>query len=71
VLKVQQGGNQLPSAAVLSAGATRELARHFAQLRRSEPGTESRATALVYLTEAILKLMQGDIRREPRQPEMP
>jgi hypothetical protein len=59
-LKVVDGGNRAPGTVQLSAGSTRDLARLFAQLRRSDPGTDSRATALIYLTEAILKFMQND-----------
>jgi hypothetical protein len=48
----------------LSAGETRELARLFERLRRSEPGSESRSAALVYLSELVAKLAQersGDV----------
>ena len=47
-----------------SAGSTRELARLFARLRRSEPGSESRAAALVYLTNVIAQYTQVE---EPPQ----
>jgi hypothetical protein len=38
-----------------SAGETRELARLFERLRRSETGSESRYAALVYLSELVEK----------------
>lgn len=38
-------------------GVTRELARLFARVRRSDPGTESRAAAVAYLAAAIAQRM--------------
>lgn len=59
VLKV---GDDVPTArmAALSGATTRDLTRLFDRLRRTEPGTDSRAATLVYLTEAIAKLTRRD-----------
>ena len=46
--------------AELSATATRELGRLFERLRRSEPGSQSRAAAVVYLTEIISQYTRPD-----------
>jgi hypothetical protein len=62
VLKVGEGGEQGGSER-LSAGDTRELARLFERLRRSEPGSESHAAALVYLTDVIARIAQDDGER--------
>jgi hypothetical protein len=58
-LKVADGGNEARETGRLAGGSTRELARIFERLRRSEPGTDSRAAALVYLNDAILQEMQS------------
>lgn len=57
VLKVAGEGKPAVHAAGFSAGTTRELARNFDRLRRSDPGSDSREANLVYLTEAIEKLL--------------
>jgi hypothetical protein len=62
VLKIGEAGEQ--PAANFSAGTTRELARLFERLRRSEPGSESRSAALVYLTNVIAPLTQGEAKGE-------
>jgi hypothetical protein len=58
VLKVGYAADQ-PKAGVLPEGSTREFSRHFSRLQRSEPGTASRAAALVDLTQAIARLMKS------------
>jgi hypothetical protein len=50
--------------AQFSASATRDLARLFQQLRRSEPGSESQTAALVYLTNVISKVMESGGREQ-------
>ena len=60
VLMVADGSNPASDIGRLPPGSTRELVRIFDRLRRSEPGTESRGVALVYMTEAILRLMQSE-----------
>lgn len=44
----------------LPGKSTGELARLFDRLRRSEPGTESRAAAVAYLADGIAQLMCGE-----------
>jgi hypothetical protein len=56
VLKIE-GGGEHAMAERLSAADTRELARLFERLRRSEAGSESRAGALAYLSETIARLL--------------
>jgi hypothetical protein len=58
VLKIRDAGDSDMEGSSLSAGNTRELARLFERLRKSEPGSESRAAALVYLTNVIAQLTQ-------------
>ena len=61
VLKVGER-SESSQTAQFPASTTRELARLFQQLRRSEPGSESQAAALVYLTNVISKVMEsGDV----------
>jgi hypothetical protein len=60
VLKIAEERDQAAVTARFSAGATRELARLFERLRRSEPGSESRAAALIYLTNVITQFTQGE-----------
>lgn len=57
ILKVTDKGEAAPQTVELSSGTTRELARMFDRLRRSDPGTESWATALAQLTGLISRLM--------------
>jgi hypothetical protein len=57
VLKVGYGAHE-PKISVLPEGSAREFSRHFNRLQRSEPGTASRAAALVDLTQAIGGLMR-------------
>ncbi len=57
---VMRVGSSSGTAGQPSGGSTRELARIFDRLRRSEPGSESRAAALVYLTGAIEALIRND-----------
>jgi hypothetical protein len=47
-----------PKRTSLPEGSTREFSRLFSRLQRSEPGTTSRAAALVDLTQAIGRVMQ-------------
>ncbi len=68
-LKVESSSERLRLMGDLSAGRTRELARLFERLRRSEPGTESRAAALSYLTEAISQLMSAEAGIPDENPE--
>ena len=56
-LNVRHLEGETAEASRFVAGSTRELARLFGQLRRSEPGTQARAVALVSLTEAIKNLI--------------
>lgn len=64
VLKIAEGDERVTEHARFSAGSTRELARLFERLRRSEPGSESRTAALVYLTDAIARFTQAEEERE-------
>ncbi len=57
VLSVRGGENDSAGAGQLVTGSTRDMARLFDQLRRSEAGTEGRAAALVDFTEAVMKIM--------------
>lgn len=49
--------NRVGEASLIDDAAKREFARLFDRIRRSDPGTESRAGALVYLADSIEKLM--------------
>jgi hypothetical protein len=60
VLKIGEGSEPVAETTRFSSGTTRELARLFERLRRSEPGSESRAAALVYLTDIISQFTQVD-----------
>jgi hypothetical protein len=60
VLKIGEGSEPIAETTRFSSGTTRELARLFERLRRSEPGSESRAAALVYLTDVISPFTQVD-----------
>ena len=59
VLKVGEGSSHAPGTPDLSAAHTRELARLFERLRRSEPASQSRAATLAYLTEIISEYTRG------------
>jgi hypothetical protein len=56
-LTVRDAEAEAAEASHFVSGNMRELARLFAQLRRSEAGTQARAVALVSLTETILTIM--------------
>jgi hypothetical protein len=64
VMKVTDMGDSGPGSGRFEGESTRELARLFERLRRSDPGSESRAAALVYLTEIISKVTAFDEGRE-------
>lgn len=59
-LRVRHGGSETAEAGRFVGGRTRELIRLCDRLRRSEPGTEARATALDALTETISQIMARD-----------
>jgi hypothetical protein len=63
VLKISERSEQATEPSRFSAGSTRELAKLFERLRRSEPGSESRAAALVYLTVLIAQLTRVEESR--------
>ena len=65
VLRVGRENSHRAGAPDLSAAHTRELARLFARLRRSEPASQSRAATLVYLTGIISEYTRGIPEAEP------
>ena len=72
-LTIRDGNAAAMEAVQFVGDSTRELARLFDRLRRSEPGTEARADALATLTNEVMKLMalQEESARDPRGSSAP
>ncbi len=68
VVSLQTNGGEVSAMPVPSfTGSTRQLVRAFEQLRRSEPGSSARATALTGLMAEILPMLERheDVRDVP------
>lgn len=59
-IQVQEKSQDSTASLQLYTGSTRDLARRFEQLRRSEPGNAPRAAALVDLTAVILETLNTE-----------